>query len=463
MGFFNKKELKRIAELEEENRILEEKLKELDGYSYFDIQEKKEQLEKNIEELLSKKEAAYQEFQEYETMIKGKKEELASNLLSYEELVNEEKQKLDKEVASLKKKINNSENKLKELNEDIDYINDFSLYTPSYPCMNTEEYAKKIKENKAKQKEMIKDKKALLFFDNWKLDGSKQKGRAMNNDNMKMVLRAFNNECDNLISKVKYNNINSIEERIGKCASAIDKLNVRNQISITREYLQLKLDELHLAYEYACKKQEEKEAIRLARLEEKEIAKAKKELEEKKKAAIKEQKHYQIAREKLMQQLSTTNNKEEMEEVQEQIQTLDNSLETIEDNLKSLDYRQTNNRAGYVYVISNIGSFGENVYKIGMTRRLEPQDRIDELSSASVPFRFDVHALIFSDDAPALENALHKAFENKKVNMINNRKEFFRVSLDEIERVVKENHETLIEFTHFPEAKEYRETLKILK
>ena len=194
MGFFNKKELKRIAELEEENRILEEKLKELDGYSYFDIQEKKEQLEKNIEELLSKKEAAYQEFQEYETMIKGKKEELASNLLSYEELVNEEKQKLDKEVASLKKKINNSEKKLKELNEDIDYINDFSLYTPSYPCMNTEEYAKKIKENKAKQKEMIKDKKALLFFDNWKLDGSKQKGRAMNNDNMKMVLRAFNNE-----------------------------------------------------------------------------------------------------------------------------------------------------------------------------------------------------------------------------------------------------------------------------
>ena len=96
-----------------------------------------------------------------------------------------------------------------------------------------------------------------------------------------------------------------------------------------------------------------------------------------------------------------------------------------------------------------------------MTRRLEPQDRIDELGDASVPFRFDVHAMIFSDDAPKLENALHKAFENKKVNMINGRKEFFKVSLDEIEKVVKENHDSLIEFNKTADADQYRETLKI--
>ena len=113
------------------------------------------------------------------------------------------------------------------------------------------------------------------------------------------------------------------------------------------------------------------------------------------------------------------------------------------------------------YVISNIGAFGENIYKIGMTRRLEPQDRVDELGGASVPFRFDVHALIFSNDAPALEAALHRAFETKRVNMVNGRKEFFNVTLEEIESVVKENHDKTVEFTYFPEAEQYRETLLI--
>ena len=130
-------------------------------------------------------------------------------------------------------------------------------------------------------------------------------------------------------------------------------------------------------------------------------------------------------------------------------------------NLENIDYREANKRAGYVYVISNIGSFGEGIYKIGMTRRLEPMDRVDELGDASVPFKFDVHAMIFSDDAPTLENALHKAFDDRKVNMINGRKEFFRVSLEEIEKVVKENHEKLIEFNEVPDAEQYRETLKI--
>ena len=115
------------------------------------------------------------------------------------------------------------------------------------------------------------------------------------------------------------------------------------------------------------------------------------------------------------------------------------------------------------FLISNIGTFGENVYKIGMTRRLEPQDRVDELGGASVPFRFDVHALIFSNDAPALEAALHRAFETKRVNMVNGRKEFFNVTLEEIEAVVKENHDKTVEFTYFPEAEQYRETLLIKK
>ena len=129
--------------------------------------------------------------------------------------------------------------------------------------------------------------------------------------------------------------------------------------------------------------------------------------------------------------------------------------------IKDIDYREANIKAGYVYVISNIGSFGENVYKIGMTRRLEPMERIDELGGASVPFKFDVHAMIFSDNAPALEAALHRAFENKKLNMVNRRREFFNVTLDEIEEVVKKNYDKTVEFVRLPEAEQYRESLKM--
>ena len=133
----------------------------------------------------------------------------------------------------------------------------------------------------------------------------------------------------------------------------------------------------------------------------------------------------------------------------------------MEKALKDVDYRAANERAGYVYVISNIGAFGEGVYKIGMTRRLEPKDRIDELGGASVPFRFDIHALIFSDDAPKLETALHNAFADKRVNMVNGRKEFFHVSLKEIEQVVRENYDKTVDFKYLPDAEQYRESMKM--
>lgn len=133
----------------------------------------------------------------------------------------------------------------------------------------------------------------------------------------------------------------------------------------------------------------------------------------------------------------------------------------VQDNLKAVDYREANKKAGYVYVISNIGSFGENVYKIGMTRRLEPQDRVDELGDASVPFQFDVHAMIFSDDAPALEAKLHQRFNDFKVNMINNRKEFFKVPLKDIMQAVKEYHAQAVEFTELPDAVQYRESVAL--
>ena len=128
-----------------------------------------------------------------------------------------------------------------------------------------------------------------------------------------------------------------------------------------------------------------------------------------------------------------------------------------------MDYRQANQRAGYVYIISNIGAFGENVYKIGMTRRLDPQDRVDELGDASVPFNFDVHAMIFSDDAPKLEAALHNAFADRKLNFVNQRREFFNVTLEEIKKVVKENFDKSVEFVELAPAQQYRESILLRK
>lgn len=367
----------------------------------------------------------------------------------------------DEKIKELNKTIAEKKKQILQLDDEILY-QDFGIYEPKYNCVNSEEYKEKIKEVQQKQKEMISDKEALDYYDGWRLDGSLSKGRAMNNDNMKMVLLAFNGECDTLINKVKFNNIERIESRIIKIADRINKLNQRNQISITKKYQNLKIKELHLCYEYEKKKQEEKEEIRRIREQEREEQKLQKEIEEARKKIKKEQIHYTKALEQLLMQLESAPENEKAALLEKRLE-IEQRLTDIDTEIKDIDYREANQKAGYVYVISNIGSFGEGIYKIGMTRRLNPQDRVDELGDASVPFKFDVHAMIFSEDAPALEAALHKAFDSKKVNMINNRKEFFKVSLSEIENVVKENYDKTVEFTRTPQAEQYRETQMMQK
>ena len=370
------------------------------------------------------------------------------------EIRSEKLRKINEEIKQKKQEI-------LQLDDEILY-QDFGIYEPKFNCTTSDEYKEKLQAVRQKQKELISDKEALNYYDGWRLDGSLSKGRAMNNDNMKMVLLAFNGECDALISKVKFNNIDKIESRIIKAADRIDRLNQRNKISITPEYRDLKLEELHICYEYELKKQEEKEEIRRIREQEREEQKLQKEIEEARKKIKKEQTHYTNALEQLLKQLESAP-EEEKTALLEKKQDIEEHLNSIDAEIKDIDYREANQKAGYVYIISNIGSFGENIYKIGMTRRLDPQDRVDELGDASVPFRFDVHAMIFSEDAPALEAALHNAFEDKKVNLVNNRKEFFNVTLDEIEKVVKENYDKTVDFIKLPEAEQYRESMMIRK
>ena len=342
--------------------------------------------------------------------------------------------------------------------EDLEFIS-FGMYSPSFDFDSSDIYKESINEAKRKQKKMISNKEAIVCNTEWQVEGSKAKGRQMANRNMKLILRAFNNECDAAIAKVKWNNVTRMEEKIEKAFDAINKLAEPISIEITYSYLTEKLNELRLTHEYHEKKYEEKEEQRQIREQMREEEKAIKEYDKKIKEAEKEEAQYEkalvIAREEL--QKASDSDKLALEA---KIKELQEQIDEAEENRQRAISLAQQTRRGHVYVISNIGSFGDNIYKIGMTRRLEPLDRVKELGDASVPFTFDVHALIFSDDAPKLEKELHKHFDDRRLNLVNNRKEFFKVDLHDVERIVLDNHGEF-EFTKLAEAKEYRETISI--
>lgn len=364
------------------------------------------------------------------------------------------------ELRRLTSEIKKKQNEIVVLDDEI-LLQDFGLYTPIYDFASSAEYKEELDNIRKEQKYMCKNWYAASYNPNLTMDGSLSKGQRLNKNNIKLILRAFNNECENAIDRVKYNNVDSMKKRINQSYDSLNRLMQPMGIAIKPEYLRLKMDELSLAVEYAMKKQEEKEAEKQHRAELREQAKLEKEIAEARKNILKDQKHYKTALEKLNQQISNTEDGSFKDSLLEKKQQMEEKLGQLDQEMKDVDYREANQKAGYVYVISNIGAFGEGVYKIGMTRRLDPMERVYELGDASVPFNFDVHAMIFSDNAPALEAALHHAFENRKLNMVNTRREFFRVSLDEIEEVVRKNYDKTVEFVRLPEAQQYRESEKI--
>jgi len=276
------------------------------------------------------------------------------------------------------------------------------------------------------------------------------------------MLFAFNGECDSLIAKVKWNNATKAEERIKKAFDSVNKLGETHSIQITRSYLALKLRELSLTYEYELKKYEEKEEQRRIREQMREEEKAQKEMERAQKEAEDEEKRFQKALDRAKAELGTAS-AVHVDGLNTQIKELEQKLQEAHDRKERAIAMAQLTKVGHIYVISNIGSFGENVYKIGMTRRLDPLDRVKELGDASVPFEFDIHAIIYSENAPQLEYELHQQFTNHRLNRINNKKEFFKVTLPEIEAFVNKHTNAEIQFTKLAEAREYRETLLLLE
>lgn len=341
------------------------------------------------------------------------------------------------------------------LEEDLEFIS-FGVYKPHFDFDTSERFKTAIKSNQDKQKQLIKNKNAAICPTEWTVQGSKAEGKKMTDRSIKMILRAFNGECDSAIAKVKWNNVDKMEQRIKKAYEALNKLGEPNHISITNSFLKLKLEELFLSHEYEDKKYQEKEEQRQLREQIREEEKVQREIEKAQKDAEKEEERYQKALEKAWEEMEKASD-DQKNSMNEKIRELEEQLRLAHENKERALSMAQQTKAGHVYVISNIGSFGEGVYKVGMTRRIEPLDRVKELGDASVPFEFDVHAMIYSENAPELESKLHKHFDRQRLNLINRRKEFFYIKLSEIEEKVKEEFAD-IQFTKLAQAREFRES-----
>lgn len=367
--------------------------------------------------------------------------------------------KLKKNGRAIRDAVTNLKAQLASL-EDEQTMQEFGLYEPKYDFGTSAGYKDKLNELRQKQKSLIREKKAIIWSTQWEVQGSKAKGKTMMNRLTRLTLRAFNGESDSVIGKVKYNNVDRINERLRKVYEAINKLNASQNCRINPQYLDLKTQELYVVHEYQEKLQAEKEEQREIRAQMIEEQRAQKETEKAQQDAEKEEKRYQNALDKARKEMTQATG-EKQSKLEGEIERLNQLLVEANEKKKRAVSRAQMTKSGHVYIISNIGSFGENIYKIGMTRRLEPLDRIKELGDASVPFLFDVHAMIYSENAPDLEKHLHRVFEARRMNLVNSRKEFFKVSLDDVVEAVKEKS-TTVEFTMKAEAEDYRKTLAII-
>lgn len=387
------------------------------------------------------------------------------NLKEKNKSINIENQKIKREIQELKnlKKdlISSIEEGTKELEHITSYLNDelfkydieltypFDLVEVDSSQINT--YIKKLQ---MKEKE-------LLNLEEVKIFNVSTENKRHQNAQAKQIIRLFNAETSQLINKVNSKNIESMQNKIFKSYEGINKIFETDNVRIPETLLDIKLEMLDLMHKYQVKIEDEKIIRREERARLKEIEQAEKEMEKKLKELDKDIRHHNNEIKKLTMYLNNTDLQVEKELYIEKIRELDQSLKDLNSERENVEDRKDNAQSGFVYIISNIGSFGENVYKIGVTRRLEPMDRINELSSASVPFEFDVHALIFSENAFELESKLHEYFKKYKVNKVNGRKEFFKVNINEIKDKVLSEHNSTVQFIDEPKAIQYRETLRL--
>jgi len=364
------------------------------------------------------------------------------------------------EVMSLRRQASDLRGQILVLEETL-LLESFALYEPKFKLTASHEYKTRLDTVRERQKAMVKGGEAATGNLGWEVNGSKTEGRKLVNDMIKLILRSFNNESDYCVDNVKFDNIELGEKRIRQSFEACNKLGRVMTVRLSDDYLNLKLEELRLAHEYQVKKQEEKEEAKRIREELREQQKLEQEIRAAREKIAKERRHFTAALRDLSLRLEKATSEEDPTLLMTKISEIEAGKAALDSEEKVIDYREQNAKAGYVYIISNLGAFGEGVYKIGMTRRLDPMERIDELGDASVPFWFDVHAMVFSENAPALEAKLHERFAAGRLNKVNGRKEFFRADIAEIEAEIRANYDAVVEVTREAPAEQYRESLRM--
>lgn len=309
-----------------------------------------------------------------------------------------------------------------------------------------------IKKLRAETKKMLKDGTALKrhgsiakFFDTQ--SGISEKHAKIVRDNFsQLVLGSFNLECEAAVRQLRSDsNFEAASKRLLSAYTKCHKATLPIGVSIADEYLQLRSEELRLIFSYLSVKARERADAKDERDRLREEQAAQQEFEKEISSLEKELEHY----ESMLRQMR---GREDTEAVSRYQALIDETRERI----ASIEERAANSRIGYVYVISNVGSFGDGVVKIGLTRRIEPMNRIRELSNASVPFKYDVHAMVFSMDAVALETAMHRRFDASRINTVNRRREFFRVTPRQVLDELIERNADVVEWTEEPEAEEFR-------
>jgi hypothetical protein len=360
----------------------------------------------------------------------------------------------DEEISRLVNERTQLEGRLAELSsevvvtEELTLLQEAGLYEYHHPLDDSVAYKSELQRLKDQYKTMTKaDGGAVQAATDWTVNGSKPQGRKMVRDYSKLMLRAYNAEADTLVRSLKPYKVAAAIDRLNKVRETIAKLGATMSIRIADPYHRLRVRELELTADYLEKLAEEKEREREEKARLREERKAQMELEREKAKLDKERQHYENALAALRAQGDLDG-----------VTRLEEQLAEVQRRIEDVDYRAANIRAGYVYVISNLGSFGEKIIKVGMTRRLEPMDRVRELGDASVPFRFDVHALFFSDDAVGIEAKMHERLAGRRVNRVNLRREFFYATPQEAKAVLAELTGELLQYQELPEALEYRQS-----
>lgn len=358
-----------------------------------------------------------------------------------------EADQLRAELYALRRQIREARTELVETDERA-LLQEVGYYQFSHPLDNAADYRERLDKLRIKIKGALRDKTAVRSAPGWTVNGSAKDGAALVRDFSKLMLRTYNVEADNCVRTVRPHTLDTVTRRLDRTRDSILKLGAMMSVSIDDGYHEVRVRELRLTTDFQAKLEQEKEQMRAERERLREDAKALAELQREESRLLKERSHYQAVLDRL---------KPEDEPAREQVQA---QLDAIDGGLAGVRSREANTRAGYVYVISNPGAFGELIVKIGMTRRLDPMDRVNELGNASVPFRYDVHALTFSDDAVGLESKLHAEFSVQRVNRVNLRREFFRVSPAMVrDALLRIGRDHVLEYHEAAEALEWRQSL----